>query len=168
VEPVAHAEQAEHHESRRQVAQQPGLDAVADHALDGLVVLALGPLGARGHGRRQPTLLAEEHREKRQVLGQQLDLIVDDPSQRVVGGAPLGHDPAQASLEFADDPLDDQAQQLFLAADVAVERDLGQPRPLGDRLQGGGAVAHVSEGGGGSSDDLVEHGGPGRRQRGVP
>ena len=168
VEPVAHAEQAEDDEPRRQVAQQAGLDALADHPRDGLVVLALGPGRARRHGRRQPALLAEEHRQEGQVLGQQRDLIVDDAPQGVVGGAPLGNDLAQPLLEPVDDPFHDEAEQLLLAGDVAVEGDLGQARSLGDRVERGRAVADLAEGGGGGPDDLVQDRRAGRGQGGVP
>jgi hypothetical protein len=104
---------------------------------------------------REPALLAEEHGQ-RADLGQQGHLIADDAAQRVVGGAVLGDDPSQPLLELVDGPLDDQAQQLFLAGDVAVERDLGESGALGDGVQGGGPVAELTEGGRRGANDPVQ------------
>src|SRR5262245_27597491 len=63
VEPVAHAEDAEDDEGRRQVAEEAFVDAVAVGALDGAIVLAPGPGGARGHGPGKAGFLGEEDLE---------------------------------------------------------------------------------------------------------
>jgi hypothetical protein len=167
VEPVAHAEDAEHHEVRRQRAQPPGLHAFAHHALDRAVVLALGARGLRGHRGRQPALLGEEHREEGQVLGEQLHLEADDPAQGLLGRPSLLDDLPQALAERGDRPLDHQRQELFLARHVTVEGDFGQTGALRDGIERGRAIAGLTEGGRGGPDDLVQDGGAGRRQRHV-
>jgi hypothetical protein len=167
VEPVAHAEDAEHDQRRRQRAQAAGLDALAHHALDRAVVLALGAGRLGGHRRRQAALLGEEDGEEGEVLGQELDLEAHDPAQRLLGRPALLDDVSQALAKRRDRALDHQREELFLARHVPVERDFGQTGPLGDSVEGGRPVAGLAEGGGGRADDLVQHGGAGRGQRGV-
>src|SRR5215471_4796059 len=160
VEPVAHAEDAEDHEGRGQVAKEPFVDAVAVGALDGAIVLAAGAGRARGHGSGQPGLLGEEDFEERQMAGQQRDLVAHDAAELLVGGKALLDDLGEPGPEGLDGPLEDQAQELVLAPHVSIEGDLGEPRLGRDGVEGGRTIAHLSETGGGDPKDLAQGRGP--------
>src|SRR5262245_30456464 len=161
VEPVAHAENAEHHQGGRQVPEETFVDAVAIGAFDRAVVLTPRPRRALRHGRRQAGLLGKENLQEGQVAGQERYLISHDTPELLVGGQSLADDLGEAGAERFNRALENETQELVLAPNVAIERDLGETRLGRDRVEGGGAVPHLAEAGGRHPEDFTQ----GRRAR---
>ena len=131
----------------------PLLDDAENHRL----VLALAEGDRRPHRRVELAAFLEEQALELTVLHAEEDLHLDQRAEFGFGAGPRCHQRVDLLVELLRDGLVEELQEVVLAAEVVVDRRLGDAADVGDFLHRSAAEPLVFEQGHRALEDVRAH-----------